>query len=67
MTPLTYEKIRLVGDYAIEKAVFTSKLTLKTGGESMQHNGCYIVLWRQELDGEWKIERYLDDTDKRFF
>lgn len=63
---ISNEEVRVAGDYAIERAAFTSKLTLKTGGESMQHNGCYIVFWRQEPDGTWKIERYIDDTGSRF-
>jgi uncharacterized protein (TIGR02246 family) len=59
---ITNVQVRLVGEWAVEKAHFTSQLTHKHSGEAMQHESCYIVLWRQEEGGIWRIERYIDDA-----
>ena len=54
--------IKIIEDWAIERGEFTSKLTPKTGGEMMEHSGKYIIFWQREKDGEWKLERYIDDS-----
>ncbi len=54
--------LRIAGDWAVERAVFESRMTPKGGGEPMSHGGIYVVLWRREPDGKWCIERYVDVT-----
>lgn len=53
--------IRVAGEWAVEKATFHSHLTPRAGGEAMHHTGRFIVLWRYDADGKWRIDRYIDD------
>ena len=55
--------IRGAGDWAVEHASFTSRLSPKDGGEGSEHHGKYIMIWRWEKDNKWRIERYLDTSD----
>lgn len=54
--------ISVTGGYAVEKARFRSAMTSRSGGETMEHEGRFIVLWRRDDDGRWRIDRYVDDT-----
>ncbi len=56
-------KNREAGSWAVEQGCFTSRMSPKDGGEQMEHSGSYIVSWRQENDGIWRIERYVDTTE----
>jgi uncharacterized protein (TIGR02246 family) len=54
--------VRLAGDWAVERGAFLSRLTPWSGGQPAEHSGFYILLWRREPDGFWRIERYIDET-----
>lgn len=54
--------LRIAGDWAIECALFESKMTPRCGGVPISHGGTYVVLWRKEPDGNWYVERYADAT-----
>ena len=54
--------IRVAGRWAVEKARFRSVMTPSTGGDDMEHVGRCIVLWREDEDGSWRIDRYVDDS-----
>lgn len=54
--------IRVAGRWAVEKSAFHSRMTPRAGGDAMEHTGRFIALWRHELDGTWRIDRYIDDT-----
>lgn len=54
--------IRVAGRWAVEKARFRSVMTPSTGGDHMEHVGRCIVLWREDEDGSWRIDRYVDDS-----
>jgi uncharacterized protein (TIGR02246 family) len=55
-------RVQLAGDWAVERGDFASRLTRKAGGDAQSRRGTYIVLWRQNESGEWRIERYIDDS-----
>lgn len=57
------ERIRIAGDWAVERAHFTSDMSPKGGGEPMRHSGTYILLWRRDEGSRWCIERYIDDSE----
>lgn len=57
--------VRGAGDWAVEHADFTSRLTPKDGGETTEHHGKYIMIWRWEKDNKWRIERYLDNSEPK--
>lgn len=54
-------EFRVAGRWAVEKGAFHSRMTPRAGG-AMEHTGRFIALWRHELDGAWRIDRYIDDT-----
>ena len=53
----------VAGDWAFERAKFTSIMTPNSGGEPMTHSGTFTVLWYRDRDKDWYIERYIDDTN----
>jgi len=56
--------IKGAGNWAFEQTQFTSKLKPKDDdGETSAHEGKYIMIWRWEKDNQWRIERYLDDSE----
>lgn len=60
---ISEEQIKVAGEWAFEKARFTSEMTPISGGEPMKHSGTFTVLWNQGQDKTWYIDRYVDDTD----
>jgi uncharacterized protein (TIGR02246 family) len=55
-------RVQMAGDWAVERGVFDSSLQRRVGGEPQRQTGTYIVLWRQDEGGEWRIERYIDGS-----
>lgn len=55
--------VRVAGDWAVERGVFTSHLAPVAGDEGGSHSGIYHAIWRKEEDGNWYLERYFDVTD----
>jgi len=59
---ITDFSFRMAGRWAAERGRFHSRLTPRDGGQAMEHSGRFLVLWRQDDDSEWRIDRYLDQT-----
>ena len=55
-------QFRVADDWALERGRFLSRMTPRSGGEPVEHGGRFILLWRRDEDGTWRIERYVDDT-----
>ena len=51
------------GNWAFERAKFTSKMIPNSGGEPMTHSGTFTVFWHRNREKNWCIERYIDDTN----
>ncbi len=60
---ISEERVRVTGDWALEKARFTSRMTPSSGGETREHSGTFTVLWKRAQDRKWYIDRYMDDTN----
>lgn len=56
-------QLRLAGDWALDRGVFTSILTSRFDGRQTSHSGEYLISWRRESDDEWYIERYMHLSD----
>lgn len=52
------EAVRPAGAWAVERGSFRSRMAPRGGGDPMEHEGRYLVLWR--FDDEWRIDRYVD-------
>jgi len=52
-------QLRLAGDWALDRATFSSTLTSRFDGRQTQAHGEYLICWRRESDGDWYIERYM--------
>ncbi len=59
---LTTEDVVVSGDLAVETGTYALKVTEK-GGKAVPDNGKYIVVWRRQADGSWKIHRDIWNTD----
>lgn len=60
---ITEEQFLVSGNWAFERAKFTSIMTPESGGEPMTHSGTFTVFWHRSKDNYWYIERYIDDTN----
>jgi uncharacterized protein (TIGR02246 family) len=56
-------RIRGAGNWAFEQANFVSRLTPKEGGDPTENEGSYVIIWRWEDDNQWRIERYVDNSE----
>lgn len=56
---ITEEVIPVGPDYVFEAGRYASTGTAKVGGKDRSTTGRYIVLWRKDADGAWRIHRDL--------
>jgi len=54
---ITEEVIPLGPDYIFEIGHFSSQGTLKADGTPRTESGRYVVLWRRDADGVWRLHR----------
>ncbi len=55
-------RVRLAGDWAVERANFRTEATTRSGQEAPIHEGEYTIIWSRSSNGEWIIDRYIDHT-----
>ncbi|HYR11089.1 MAG TPA: nuclear transport factor 2 family protein, partial [Longimicrobium sp.] len=49
------QEVQFFGDYALEMG--TSVFTYEAGGQTFVDQGKYVVSWKRQPGGEWKIHR----------
>lgn len=54
---ITDEVIPIGSDYAFEAGHYAATGTYKVGGKPKTLNGRYVVLWRKDADGVWRLLR----------
>lgn len=54
--------VQMAGDWAVERGIFQTEMKSLEDGQSGQHVGKYLVLWRRDSDDTWRIERYVDEA-----
>jgi len=54
---ITDEVIPIGADYAFEAGHYAATGTYKVGGKPKATNGRYVVLWRKDTDGVWRLLR----------
>jgi uncharacterized protein (TIGR02246 family) len=60
---LTVEETRVMGDWALDRGTYDVTATPKTGAETINEHGRYLVLLQRQTDGSWKVARDIDNTD----
>ncbi len=53
------EEVIVAGDYVVEFGRFTYAATTKKGNKPATGAGRYVVLWRKDADGQWRLHRDL--------
>ena len=51
------EEIIVAGDYVIEIGQYKHTATTKVGNNPVSSSGRYMVVWRKDSDGQWRIHR----------
>ena len=51
-------------DWIADRGQYSIMVTPKQGGESRQEVGSFLILWRRDVDGKWKIYFDIWNTDR---
>lgn len=51
------EEVIPAGDYIVEVGHYTMSATSKKGNKPVTSAGRYMVLWRRDADGQWRLHR----------
>ena len=54
-------RVRTAGEWAVERARFSTRARTVAGDEAPPHDGEYTLVWRR-VEGEWLIDRYIDHS-----
>jgi len=60
---LTAQDVVVAGDYAIETGAYDLTGTAPKATKAMHDTGKYLVLWKKQADGSYKIARDIYNTD----
>jgi uncharacterized protein (TIGR02246 family) len=53
------EEVIVAGDYVVEFGRYSYAATTKAGNKPVSGAGRYVVLWRKDADGQWRLHRDL--------
>ena len=60
------EEVIVAGDYVVEFGRYSYTATAKKGNKPVSGAGRYMVLWRKDADGQWRLHRDLgSDAPKK--
>ena len=59
---LTTTNVDVAGDYAVETGTYVMTVAPKAG-KAVPDKGKYIVVWKKQADGSWKLYRDIWNTD----
>jgi uncharacterized protein (TIGR02246 family) len=60
---LKTDDVTLAGDLAVESGTYEETAQAKSGGPEMKDKGKYVVVWKRQADGSWKIVRDIFNSD----
>lgn len=55
-------KLQLSGFWALERAAYNTKMRSVANGKRMEHSGKYLLVWRKDQDGIWRIDCYIGEA-----
>jgi uncharacterized protein (TIGR02246 family) len=58
----TERDVRWMGDWALERWAYSVAIVPLRGGERIRDDGRFVVLWKLEADGEWKIAQFISNS-----
>lgn len=61
---LSSAEIEIAGLWAFDRGMYRWKGVPRAGGEAVEDSGKYLVILRQQADGEWKVARDMDNSDR---
>jgi uncharacterized protein (TIGR02246 family) len=61
---LTTQDVIAAGDYAIETGAFDMTSQAAKGGKPMHDVGKYLVVWKKQADGSYKMLRDIENNDQ---
>ncbi len=57
------EEIFVTGDWGFSRGSYVISLTPKADGEPIQDAGKYLVTWRKQPDGSWRVAHQIWNSD----
>jgi uncharacterized protein (TIGR02246 family) len=60
---LSFNEVRIVGDWAFEWGTYSGTVKPVAGGESVRTTGKVLRVLKKDSDGSWKIARAMYDSD----
>jgi uncharacterized protein (TIGR02246 family) len=51
------DELVIAGDWAFRRATFSWTVTPTAGGDSIQDSGKFIILYKRQSDGSWRVAR----------
>jgi uncharacterized protein (TIGR02246 family) len=57
-------KAEVTGDLGYEHGTYTIKVTPKAGGETVNDDGKYVMIFKRGADGAWKIRHDMDNSNR---
>ena len=56
-------EIRIQGGFAYDYGVHDLTLTPREGGDLIRRRNRYVDIWRENIEGNWKLWMYMDNQD----
>ena len=57
------DDVTVAGDIAVESGTYEETAQAKSGGQETKDKGKYMVVWKRQADGSWKIVRDIFNSD----
>jgi uncharacterized protein (TIGR02246 family) len=57
------EKVEVFGKIAYDRGSYTASLTPKAGGEPLVFELRYLTIWKQAVDGKWRIWQAINNSE----
>lgn len=55
----TEREVTRIGDWAVERWAYTVAIEPLGGGERIRDDGRFLVIWKKESDGQWRIFQFI--------
>jgi uncharacterized protein (TIGR02246 family) len=63
---ISFNEVKVTGDWAFEWGTFSGAVKPKAGGEAMHSSGNLLRVLKREADGSWKVARTMSSNDSPY-